>query len=200
MIFELSSPNFGTIDITMPEFNESEIQTLLKGGEIAKRKAFEKIVNQFSEQLYWQIRHIVLSHEDSNDILQNTFIKAWTNIDAFQGNSKIYTWLYRIAVNEALTFLNKQRTMTFIEIDDSDVSIGDKLEGDPYFDGTETEKQLQEAIATLPEKQRIVFNMKYFDEMKYEDMSEILGTSVGALKASFHIAVKKIEDFFNNID
>lgn len=184
----------------MPEFNESEIQTLLKGGDIAKRKAFEKIVSQFSEQLYWQIRHIVMSHEDSNDVLQNTFIKAWTNIDAFQGNSKIYTWLYRIGVNEALTFLNKQRAMTSIDIDNPDAGVGEKLEGDPYFDGNETEKQLQEAIATLPEKQRRVFNMKYFDEMKYEDMSEILGTSVGALKASFHIAVKKIEEFFNNID
>lgn len=180
--------------------NESVILDMLHKNEQSKRRAFESIVQANSEHLYWQIRQMVLNHDDANDILQNTFIKAWTNIDSFQANSKISTWLYRIAVNETLTFLNKQKNATYIDIDDPDISIGDKLESDPYFDGNETERQLQEAIATLPEKQRLVFNMKYFDEMKYEDISDILGTSVGALKASFHLAVKKIEEFFNKID
>ncbi len=173
---------------------------MLRMDDASKSRAFEEIVKTYSEQLYWQIRHMVYSHDDANDLLQNTFIKAWTNIDSFQGSSKISTWLYRIAINETLTFLNKQRLVQTVAIDDPDINLGEQLEGDPYFDGNETETQLQEAVATLPEKQRIVFNMKYFDEMKYEDMSEILGTSVGALKASYHIAVKKIEDYFNNLD
>ena len=180
--------------------NESVILDMLHKDEQSRRRAFESIVQANSEQLYWHIRQMVLNHDDANDILQNTFIKAWTNIDSFQANSKISTWLYRIAINETLTFINKQRNVTSIDIDDPDISIGDKLESDPYFDGNETERQLQEAIATLPEKQRMVFNMKYFEEMKYEDISDILGTSVGALKASFHLAVKKIEEFFNKID
>lgn len=174
---------------------------MLREDEISRRRAFESIVNYFSEQLYWQIRHMVLSHDDANDILQNTFIKAWINLDSFMGYSRISTWLYRIAVNETLTFLNKQKSTVPLETDqDGEMSIADQLESDPYFDGDLTERQLQEAIATLPDKQRMVFNMKYFNEMKYEEISEILGTSVGALKASFHIAVKKIEEYFNNID
>ena len=174
---------------------------MLHEDEISRRRAFESIVSNFSEQLYWQIRHMVLSHDDANDILQNTFIKAWINLDSFMGYSRISTWLYRIAVNETLTFLNRQKETVPIETDeDGELSISDRLESDPYFDGDLTERQLQEAIATLPDKQRMVFNMKYFNEMKYEEISEILGTSVGALKASFHIAVKKIEEYFNNID
>ena len=138
---------------------------------------------------------MVLSHDDANDILQNTFIKAWTNLDSFMGYSRISTWLYRIAVNETLTFLNKQKSNLPLETDDEgELSLADQLESDPYFDGDQTERQLQ------PEKQRMVFNMKYFNEMKYEEISEVLGTSVGALKASFHIAVKKIEEYFNKID
>lgn len=180
--------------------NEQVILNMLRGDGKSKHRAFESIVRANSEHLYWHIRQMVQNHDDANDILQNTFIKAWTNIDSFQANSKISTWLYRIAINETLTFINRQRNISTIDIDDPDIGIGDKLESDPYFDGNETEKQLQEAIATLPEKQRLVFNMKYFDEMKYEDISDILGTSVGALKASFHLAVKKIEDFFNKTD
>ncbi|MBO7247849.1 MAG: sigma-70 family RNA polymerase sigma factor [Bacteroidaceae bacterium] len=180
--------------------DESFLLKMLRKDEKSKRQAFESIVRANSEQLYWQIRQMVQNHEDANDILQNTFVKAWLNIDTFQAQSKISTWLYRIAINETLTFINKQKSSTFVDIDDTDISIGDKLESDPYFDGNETERQLQEAIATLPEKQRLVFNMKYFNEMKYEDISDILGTSVGALKASFHLAVKKIEEFFHNID
>lgn len=181
-------------------FDEKKTIGMLRADDASKSRAFEEIVRTFSEQLYWQIRHMVYSHDDANDLLQNTFIKAWQNIDSFQGYSKISTWLYRIAINETLTFINRQKVMQTVAIDDPDVNLDERLEGDPYFDGNETEEQLQQAIATLPEKQRMVFNMKYFDEMKYEDMSEILGTSVGALKASYHIAVKKIEDYFNNLD
>lgn len=184
----------------MMPFDEEKVVEMLRRDEVSRSRAFEMIVRQYSEPLYWQIRHMVYSHDDANDLLQNTFIKAWLNIDSFQGISKISTWLYRIAINETLTFLNKQKAMQTVTIDDPEINLSEQLEGDPYFDGNETETQLQEAIATLPDKQRMVFNLKYFDEMKYEDMSELLNTSVGALKASYHIAVKKIEEYFNNID
>ena len=186
--------------MAMMAYDERRILEMLREDEISRRRAFESIVNNFSQQLYWQIRHMVLSHDDANDILQNTFIKAWINIESFMGYSRISTWLYRIAVNETLTFMNKQKATVSLESDSDEISVADHLESDPYFDGDLTERQLQEAVATLPEKQRLVFNMKYFNEMKYEEISEVLGTSVGALKASFHIAVKKIEEFFNNID
>jgi len=159
--------------------------------------AFSELVKEYSEPLYWQIRKIVLSHEDANDVLQNTFIKVWTSIGNFRGDSKLSTWLYRIAINEAITFLNKQRASNNISMDDADTFLLSRLESDEYFDGDDAQLQLQKAILTLPEKQRIVFNMRYFDEMKYEDMSDILQTSVGALKASYHHAVKKIEDFLS---
>lgn len=165
-----------------------------------QQTAFGELVKQFSEPLYWQIRKIVLGHDDANDVLQNTFIKVWTSIDNFRGDSKLSTWLYRIAINEAITYLNKQRTQNNISIDDTDSFLLSRLESDEYFDGDEAQLKLQKAVLTLPEKQRIVFNMKYFDEMKYEDMSEILETSVGALKASYHHAVKKIEEFLSTDD
>ena len=136
---------------------------------------------------------MVLDHDDANDLLQNTFIKAWTGIDGFLGNAKVLTWLYRIATNESLTYLNRATLNT----DDTD-ACENQLEADPYFDGDELQTRLQEALLTLPPKQRMVFNMKYFDDMKYEDMSSILGTSVGALKASYHLAVKKISTFFED--
>ena len=136
---------------------------------------------------------MVLDHDDANDLLQNTFIKAWTGIDGFMGNAKVLTWLYRIATNESLTFLNRSTLTT----DDTD-TCEHQLEADPYFDGEELQVRLQKALQTLPPKQRMVFNMKYFDEMKYEEMSSILGTSVGALKASYHLAVKKISTFFED--
>lgn len=181
-------------------YDEQRILEMLRDDEVSRRRAFEAIVRNFSEPLYWQIRHMVLSHDDANDILQNTFVKAWTNIESFMGYSRISTWLYRIAVNETLTFLNRQKPTVSIDVDTDGQNICDTLESDPYFDGDATEVQLQKAIATLPDKQRLVFNMKYFNEMKYEEMSEILGTSIGALKASFHIAVRKIEDYFNKND
>lgn len=162
-----------------------------------RQDAFSVLVRQYSEQLYWQIRKIVLDHDDANDVLQNSFIKIWTGLDNFRSESRLSTWLYRIAINESITFLNKQRSKNNISLDDADSFLLSKLENDPYFDGDKAQKKLQAAILTLPEKQRIVFNMKYFDEMKYEEISDILDTSVGALKASYHHAVKKIEAFLS---
>lgn len=160
-----------------------------------QREAFAQVVGLYGERLYWQIRKMVLDHEDANDLLQNTFLKAWMNIDFFRGEAKLSTWLHKIAINECLTFLNKQRSMNQVSIDDTDVFLLERLKGDEYFDGDEAQWKLQKAILTLPEKQRLVFHMKYYEEKKYEEMSEILGTSVGALKASYHHAVKKIEEF-----
>ena len=181
----------------MNTYNEKEIIALLQD-PARQKEAFECIVNEYSEQLYWQIRRMVLSHEDANDLLQNTFIKAWTNLEYFRAEAKMSTWLYRIALNECLTFLNKQRATNQLSIDDADADMVNKLESDTYFNGDETQILFQKALLTLPEKQRIVFNLKYFQEMKYEDMSEILGTSIGALKASYHHAVKKIENFLKD--
>ena len=164
-----------------------------------RQRAFTLMVEHFKEQLYWQIRRMVLSHDDADDVLQNTFIKAWTGLDGFRGEAKLSTWLFRIANNETLNFLERRRQQLSLD-DNAAVGVAARLEGDPYFDGDETEQQLQEAIASLPDKQRQVFNLKYFEEMKYEDMSELLGTSVGALKASCHHAVKKISDFFTARD
>ena len=182
----------------MSPYNEREVLELLQE-ESTQLKGFEMIVSQYSEQLYWQIRRMVLSHEDANDLLQNTFIKAWTNIDYFRAEAKLSTWLYRIALNECLTFLNKQRA-NMVAIDDPEAIGVQNLESDSYFSGDRIQLLLQKALLSLPEKQRMVFNLKYYQEMKYEDMSDIFGTSVGALKASYHHAVKKIEKFFEEID
>lgn len=174
--------------------NEQKLIEELQCSE-TRNRAFEQVVRTYSEQLYWQIRRMVLSHDDTNDLLQNTFIKAWKGLEQFRGEARLSTWLYRIALNETLTFLNQQHPIDTVEIDSPEGSMADKLEGDTWFDGDEAQRLLQEALLTLPDKQRLVFNMKYFEEMKYEDMSQILGTSVGALKASYHLAVKKISHF-----
>lgn len=163
------------------------------------KKSFSDIVSQYSEPLYWKIRHIVLNHDDANDILQNVFIKAWKNIDDFQNRAKISTWLYRIAINESLDFIRKQKSNVVIE-SDADNNIANRLIADEYFDGDKTVAMLQQAIATLPEVQRVVFNLRYYDEMKYSEMSKILNTTEGALKASYHIAVKKITEYFKSQD
>ncbi len=181
----------------MEKYNEKEIAILLQD-TLSQREAFERIVNEYSEKLYWQIRRMVYSHDDANDVLQNTFIKAWTNIDYFRGDAKISTWLYRIAFNESLAFLNKQRAINQLSIDDAEANMINQLEGDEYFDGDEMEMKFQQAINTLPEKQKIIFNLKYFQEMKYDEISQILGTTVGALKASYHHAVKKIENLLKD--
>ncbi len=181
----------------MSSYNEKEIIALLQEKD-KQKEAFSRIVAQYSEQLYWQIRRMVLFHDDANDLLQNTFIKAWINIDYFRAEAKLSTWLYRIAMNECLTFLNKQRAASTVSIDDAESETIEKLEGDSYFSEDEAQRLLQRALLTLPEKQRMVFNLKYYQEMKYEEMSEIFGTSVGALKASYHHAVKKIEKFLKD--
>jgi RNA polymerase sigma-70 factor (ECF subfamily) len=175
-------------------FKEEDIVAQLRDPK-TRHAAFTKVVEAYSEKLYWLIRKMVLSHDDANDILQNTFLKAWTNLDSFRGDAKIFTWIYKIAVNENITFLNKQRAMNHISLDDADSFMLEKISGDDYFDGDELQLKLEEAILTLPDKQRLVFVMKYKEEMKYEEMSEVLGTSVGALKASYHHAVKKIEEY-----
>lgn len=178
----------------METFDETTIIRLLQNPDTQK-EAFSEMVKQYREQLYWQIRRMVLSHDDANDLLQNTFMKAWGNIEYFRGEAKLSTWLYRIALNECLTFLNKQQSKNALLVDDPEATMMNRIEGDPYFDGDETQLLLQKALLTLPEKQRMVFNLKYYQEMKYEEMSEIFGTSTGALKASYHHAVKKIMNF-----
>ena len=180
-------------------YNEREVLALLQDEQTQKR-GFEQIVKEYSSQLYWQIRRMVLSHDDANDLLQNTFIKAWTHIEYFRADAKISTWLYRIAMNECLTFLNKQRATATLSLDDPEAGAINRLEGDSYFSGDEIQLALQKALLTLPEKQRMVFNLKYYQEMKYEEMSEMMGTSVGALKASYHHAVKKIEKYLLNLE
>ena len=153
--------------------------------------AFRILVDAYSEPLYWQIRRMVLNHDDANDLLQASFMKVWQNIHHFRGEAKLSTWLYKIAVNESINFLKKERQRNNVSSEE-DLYLLNSLESDPYFDGDELQKKLEKAILALPEKQRLVFNMRYYDEMKYEEMSEILGTSVGALKASYHHALKKV--------
>ena len=152
------------------------------------------IVDQYSQSLYWKIRSIVLTHEDADDVLQNTFLKAWKSLPTFQGKAKLSTWFYRIAINESLGFLRHQKTAALSSAD-ADLSVANRLLADDYFDGDKSQAVLQEAIATLPDVQRTVFTLRYYDEMKYSEISEILGTSEGSLKASYHIAVQKITDY-----
>lgn len=178
-------------------FNEQEILAKLQDPS-TRRRAFAEVVNQYSETLYWQIRRMVVDHEDANDVLQNTLVKAWTSIGSFRGEAKLSTWLFRIAYHESLTFLEHKKQN--ISIDDISSEVSNQLESDPYFDGDETQAMLQAAIETLPAKQKAVFNMKYFEEKTYEEISAITGTSVGALKASYHIAIEKISHFFDTHD
>lgn len=177
-------------------------QLLMKQLEDPKmqRKAFERVVREYSEQLYWQIRRIVLSHDDTDDVLQNVFLKAWTHLSDFHHDSRLSTWLYRIAVNESIDFTRRKKNQAMLSTDDVEQSVVNMLLADNYFDGDETEAQLQEAIAQLPDVQRTVFTLRYFDDMKYSEISKILNTSEGALKASYHIAVKKISEFFKRRD
>lgn len=174
--------------------------TLLRDGGNNAERGFRLLMAEYQERLYWQIRRLVSSHEDANDVLQNCLIKTWRSIHTFEGKSKLYTWLYRIATNEAITFLNKKKQLSTSSMDDGESPLSNRLRADRHFDGDEAQAHLQEAIALLPEKQRLVFNLRYFDEMNYADMSDMLGTSEGALKASFHHAVKKIEGYVNGAD
>ena len=173
---------------------ELEILASLRD-ESTRRQGFNRLVKELSQPLYWHIRKMVLSHENANDILQNSFIKVWTHLDQFKGEARLSTWIYRIALNETYAFLSKERERSLADFTDLEDVMVQRLHSDPYFSGDEVHQKLQAAILSLPDKQRLVFNMKYYDEMKYEEMSEILGTSVGALKASYHHAVKKIEAY-----
>lgn len=160
--------------------------------------AFKELVSSYKERLYWHIRKIVINHDDADDVLQNTFIKVYKNIHKFKEESKLYSWMYRIATNEAITFINQRAKKNNAASEEVQQTIINNLSADEYFDGNEAQLKLQQAIATLPQKQQMVFNMKYFDSIKYQEMSEILDTSIGALKASYHIATKKIENFIRN--
>ncbi|MGQ1948441.1 RNA polymerase sigma factor [Geofilum sp. OHC36d9] len=165
----------------------------------AEREAgFSLLVQKYQQRLYWLIRKMVFAHEDTDDLLQNTFIKVWNNIEKFRGDASLFTWLYRIATNEALNHLNKKRNELLNSFEDLETLLASQIENDPLFSGDEIQARLQKCILTLPDKQRLVFNMKYFDNMKYDEMSEILGTSTGALKASYFHAVKKIEAMIKN--
>lgn len=159
------------------------------------KKAFGELVTLYKQRLYWHIRNIVKDHDDTDDILQNTFIKIFKNIQSFKGDSQLYSWMYRIATNESLTFLNNKSKRVHLNSEELQQSLIDNLESDVYFEGDQIQLKLQKAIAMLPEKQQLVFNMKYFQELKYREIADILGTSEGALKASYHIAAKKIEEF-----
>ena len=177
--------------------NESVLLNQLKSDD-TKELAFKTLVELYKERLYWHIRKIVISHDDSDDVLQNTFIKIVRNIHNFKGDSKLFTWMYRIATNEAITFLNSKARRHQISDETLQQLTLENLEADVYFEGDEIQLKLQNAIAQLPKKQQLVFNMRYFDAIKYKDMSEILETSEGALKASYHIAVKKIKLYLSN--
>ena len=173
---------------------EKELVTALQS-EADKETAFRELVSQYKERLYWQIRNMVLDHDDTDDVLQNTFVKIFRNINSFKGDSKLHTWMYRIAANESITFLNKKAKRNNVSIENMKDNALRKLESDVYFEGDAIQLQFQKAIATLPERQRLIFTMKYFEDHTFEQLSEILETSVGGLKSSYHIAVKKITEF-----
>ena len=177
----------------MSQITDKELLNLSQNPDTSKQ-GFNLIVRNFQERIYWHVRKIVIDHDDANDVVQNTFIKAWKALPNFRGDSKLYTWLYRIATNESITFLKKKRKRLFQSIDEVSLGLSAKIEGS-FFDGDEIEKKLQKAILTLPTKQRLVFNMRYYEEIKYEEMALILDTSVGALKASYHHAKNKIENY-----
>ena len=157
--------------------------------------AFNLLVRKYGQKLYWVVRRLVIDHDDTDDLMQNVWVKVWQNLESFKAESQLYTWLYRISANEALTFLNKKKKKFFLSLVDVEAELSEKVEADPGISGDEIQLKLQKAILSLPEKQRLVFQMRYYDEMPYEEMSQVLGTSVGALKASYHHAAKKIEAY-----
>tara|TARA_B100000767_G_C19585797_1_gene459297 strand:- start:148 stop:696 length:549 start_codon:yes stop_codon:yes gene_type:complete len=180
----------------MNKYTDHDLLVMYKIAD-KRNYVFNHIINLYQEKIYWHIRKILISHDDSNDVTQNTFIKVFENFSKFKGQSKIFTWIYRIATNESLSFLKNKRKYFFESIDNASSSLINNLKSEKYFDGDKAEKKLQKAILTLPVKQRIAFNMKYFDNMKYEQISKILGTSVGALKANYYHAKNKIQKFLN---
>jgi RNA polymerase sigma-70 factor (ECF subfamily) len=178
----------------MSEIQDAELLKLCRSKE-SQRHGFYLLMKQYQEQVYWLVRRMVIDHEDANDLVQNTFIKVYRNLDDFREDSRLFTWIYKIAVNETMTFLNNRKRHMLFSIDHYSKELAASLTDSRYFNGDEIQERFQKAILRLPDKQRLVFNMKYFQEMKYEDMSEVLHTSVGALKASFHLAVRKIEKY-----
>lgn len=177
----------------MKDISDNDILQMFAAGK-SREEAFRMLVSKYSERLYWHIRKIVISHDDADDVLQETFVKVWKGLKGFRYDSKLFTWMYRIATNESISFLNNKKKMVFATGDDIEDILLKNLESDDYFDGDKIEKELQKAILKLPERQRLVFNMKYFDNMKYEEISEILEVTTGALKASYHHAVNKIQE------
>lgn len=179
----------------MDQNSSAEIIKLIQNAR-TREKGFRWLMMEYKEPLYWMIRRMVLQHHDAEDVLQNSFMKIWQNLDKFRGDSNIYTWVYRIAVNESLGFLNKKKKQN-LSLNETGELLSQQLESDVYFDGDEAQRELQYAINILPVQQRLVFNLRYFEEMKYQDMAKVLDRSEGGLKANYHHAVKKIEDYFN---
>src|SRR5476649_721181 len=168
--------------------------------EKTRNQAFNMLLKKYQQKIYWHIRRMVIDHDDADDLVQDVFIKIWKSLPGFRSDAQLYTWMYRIATNECITFLNRKKLKNNISFDDVSHELSESLADSTYFNGDKAQAKLQQAILTLPEKQRLVFNMKYYDDMKYEEMSDVLGTSVGALKASFHLAVKKIESYLLSKD
>jgi len=186
----------------LKEISDNEIVNMFQKPE-TKNKAFNILLKTYQQRLYWHIRKMVLNHEDTDDILQDVFIKVWNHLEGFREDAKLYTWLYRIATNECITFLNSKKNKSTISLnqedEDEDSSyLMETLKSEEFIDGNNIQIKLQQALLTLPDKQRLVFNMKYFDDLKYEEISEVIGTSVGALKSSYHLAVKKIEKYMTS--
>jgi len=181
----------------MNDYTDKELLEKFRS-EDTKHYAFNLIVRKYQQRVYWHVRKIVIDHDDANDVVQNAFIKAWKGLDNFREDSQLFTWLYRIATNESITHLNQKRKRFLVPINDVEHELSNHLSSDSNFSGDKIQLKLQQAILKLPTQQRIIFNMKYFDSMKYEEISEVLGTSVGALKASYHHAVKKIEKYLRN--
>ncbi|MFT3682831.1 MAG: sigma-70 family RNA polymerase sigma factor [Ferruginibacter sp.] len=183
--------------MTNQPINDKELLLQFRDAS-TKERAFTAIIKKYQEKLYWHVRRMVVDHEDANDVLQNMFIKVWNGLENFREDSQLYTWLYRIATNESLTFLEQRKKRASVSLSDEDTGLSNKLKADKNFDGNKIEWKLQLAMQQLPEKQRLVFNLRYYDEMPYNEMSKVLETSEGALKASYHHAVKKIEEFILN--
>ena len=177
--------------------HDSELLTLFRDPE-TKEKAFTELIKKYQEKLYWHVRRMVIEHEDANDVLQNVFIRVWNGLENFREDSQLYTWLYRVATNECLTFLEQRKKRSAVSLSDIESNLSNKIMADKHFDANKLEWKLQLAIQQLPDKQRVVFGLRYYDEMPYEEMSRVLETSEGALKASYHHAVKKIEEFILN--
>jgi RNA polymerase sigma factor (sigma-70 family) len=178
----------------MATYDDHELLAFFRD-ESSRNHAFNLIVRKYQQKIYYHVRRIVIDHDDANDVVQNTFIKAWQGLDSFREEARLFTWLYRIATNESLNFLRKKRTTFFLPLINVEKHLCETLESDPLISADQLQLKLQQAILSLPERQRVVFNMRYFDEMKYEDISEVLGVTVGALKASYHHAMKKVEKF-----